>query len=158
MTIAFANDNHFTFSLVFEEVLSSPCFLAPCAFLFYSKVCVSLVQDCMGLQSCETLMPVETKTCLALRAATDERLLQGAGDLLSKFPYSRSFHPSAVPVGTAWLHFKRGNQSIPREKWEERTGAITVSNSVNLGTDCSDNQMHTHNTQSVVHAFTHAHV
>lgn len=86
MSIAFANDNHFTFSLI-SEVLSSPCFLAPSAFPFHSEVCVSLVQDCKGLQSCETVMPGETKTCLALQAATDESLLQGAGDLLLQSRY-----------------------------------------------------------------------
>lgn len=127
MTIAFANDNQFTFSLA-SEVLSSPCFLARRAFPLHSKVCVSSVQHCMGLQSCETAMPVERRTCLALGAATDDRLLQGAGDLLLKSPYPGSFHPSVVPVRTVWLRFKRGDQSIPREKWQERKGVITIFN------------------------------
>lgn len=80
-----------------------------------------------GLQSCETVVPVETKTCFVLGAAVDERLLQGAGALLLEPPYPGSFHPSVVPVRTVWLPFKWGDQSILRQA-RERKGAITIFN------------------------------
>jgi len=150
MTAAFANDNHFTFSLVSEEVVCHTVF-SPSTPKF-----VSLVQEYTGLQSCETVLQGTTRTCLAWGAVMDERLPQGAGAPLWKPPYPRSFHPSVVPVRTTRPRFRRGDCRF-RER-SGRKGKVLQLFFVSLGTDCAGNQRHAHATRRAACAFTNARV